>query len=334
MSERAGGDFCACAGRMNWMMETGNVWIGISGWTYPPWRGVFYPKGLPHKKELSYVATIFNSVEINGTFYSLQRASSFAEWAAATPQDFCFALKGGQFITHMKRLKNVKRPLANFFASGVLRLGNKLGPIVWQLPRNFQFDESLFADFFGLLPRDTQEAAALARQHDNRLKTRAWMKIDAKRKVRHAIEVRNASFRNESFIELLRKNNIALVCSDGVGWPRFMDVTADFVYCRLHGAEELYASGYRDEELKVWARRVDAWSRGEEISEPGRVAETGAAKRKNRDVYIYFDNDSKVCAPFDAMKLREQLTAMQGRNAEGRSEENGRVRTPTRERQR
>ena len=296
------------AGRANSMAIAGNVWIGISGWTYPPWRGVFYPKGLPHKKELSYAATIFNSVEINGTFYSLQRASSFAEWARVTPEDFCFALKGSQFITHMKRLRDAKKALANFFASGVLRLGKKLGPLVWQLPRNFQFDEALFADFFELLPRDTEQAAALARQHDKRLRTRAWMKIDANRKLRHAVEVRNESFRDQRFVELLRKNNVALACSDGAGLPRFMDVTADFVYCRLHGAEELYASGYSDEELKVWARRVAAWSKGEEIAEPGRVVEMGGTNLRNRDVYVYFDNDSKVRAPFDAMKLGALLS--------------------------
>ena len=296
------------AGQANSLAEAGNVRIGISGWTYAPWRGVFYPKGLPHKKELSYAAAVFNSVEINGTFYSLQRASSFAEWARITPEDFCFALKGSQFITHMKRLKDVKKALANFFASGALRLGQKLGPIVWQLPRNFPFDEALFADFFGLLPRDTEEAAALARQHDKRLKTRAWMKVDANRKLRHAVEVRNESFQDAKFIKLLRRNNVALACSDGAGLPRFMDVTADFVYCRLHGAEELYASGYSDEELQVWAERVAAWSRGEEIAEPGRVAGISRAKPKTRDVYVYFDNDSKVRAPFDAMKLRELLT--------------------------
>ncbi|HEU5409411.1 MAG TPA: DUF72 domain-containing protein [Candidatus Acidoferrales bacterium] len=294
----------------NSMAHAGKVWIGISGWTYPPWRGVFYPKGLPHKKELSYAAATFNSVEINGTFYSLQRASSFAEWARATPDDFCFALKGSQFITHMKRLKDVKRPLANFFASGMLRLGKNLGPIVWQFSRNFPFDEALFADFFGLLPEDTEQAAVLARLHDQRLKTRAWMKVDVKRKLRHAVEVRNESFRSQRFIELLRRNNVALACSDGAGLPHFMEVTADFVYCRLHGAQELYASGYSDGELSVWAQRVEAWSRGEESSEPGRVGKSNTTKHKKRDVYVYFDNDSKVRAPFDAMKLRELLTEM------------------------
>lgn len=201
----------------------------------------------------------------------------------------------------------------------MLRLGKKLGPIVWQLPRNFPFDEALFADFFGLLPRNTEEAAALARQHDKRLKTKAWMKIDAKRKLRHAVEVRNESFRNSSFIELLRENNVALACSDGAGWPRFMDVTADFVYCRLHGAEELYASGYSDAELQVWAERVAAWSRGEKISEPGCEIDMGESMRKARDVYVYFDNDSKVRAPFDALKLRELLTEMQERQQRPRA---------------
>ncbi len=303
----------------NAMDEAGNVRIGISGWTYAPWRGIFYPKGLPHKQELSYAAKIFNSVEINGTFYSLQRASSFAEWASATPEDFCFALKGGQFITHMKRLRDVRRPLANFFASGVLRLGKKLGPIVWQFPRNFQFDEGLFANFFKLLPRHTEEASALAREHDKRLRTRAWMKTDRKREIRHAVEVRNESFRDERFTELLREFNVALVCSDGVGWPRFMEATADFVCCRLHGAEELYASGYSDEELRVWAQRVAAWARGEQVVEAGIAMKRSSPKRKKRDVYVYFDNDAKVRAPFDAMRLGKLVAVVQGKGRERKS---------------
>src|SRR4030081_271598 len=152
----------------------GQVRIGISGWTYKPWRGDFYPVGLAHKKELAYAASLFPSVEINGTFYSLQRPSSFAAWAEQTPPNFVFAIKGSRYITHMLRLRKVERPLANFFASGLLALGPKLGPILWQLPHNFQFKPDLLEEFFTLLPRDTHAAATLAEKHDERLKARAY----------------------------------------------------------------------------------------------------------------------------------------------------------------
>jgi uncharacterized protein YecE (DUF72 family) len=279
------------------------VRIGISGWNYAPWRGQFYPAKLAHHRELAYAAGIFRSIEINGTFYSLQRPESFAKWAAATPDDFVFALKGSRYITHMLRLENVKAPLANFLASGVLRLGPKLGPILWQLPANFKFDPKRFEAFFKLLPRDTESAAALARRHDKRVSGRSWMKTDASRKLRHCLEIRNRTFATPEAIELLRAHDIALVCADTVEWPLLMDLTSDFVYCRLHGSEELYASGYDDAALDTWAKRVAAWARGGEPKDGTRVLAKAAPKRAARDVFVYFDNDAKVRAPVDALGL-------------------------------
>ena len=264
------------------------VRIGISGWSYPGWRGKFYPKGLPQKRELEYAARQFASVEINSTFYRMQTPDAFAAWAAQAPEDFVFAVKGPRFITHMKQLNDVTVPLANFFASGVLRLGAKLGPILWQFSPRFRFDADRLAAFFALLPRDTKAAARLGRRHDHRLKAPAWLKAD-ERPLRHAIEIRHDSFRSQAFIDLLRKHDVALVCADTVEWPLLMDVTSDFVYCRLHGSEELYASGYDAAALDTWAARVVAWAEGA------------------RDVFVYFDNDAKVRAPVDAMGLMERI---------------------------
>src|SRR5215475_140112 len=241
----------------------GAVRIGISGWTYKPWRGVFYPDGLAQKKERAYAAETFPTIEINGTFYSMQRPSSFAKWASETPDTFVFSVKGHRYITHMRKLRDVELPLANFFASGLLKLGRKLGPILWQFPPNFQFERDRIEAFFKLLPHDTTHAAMLAKSHDPWMKERVFTEEPASRiKVRHAMEIRHKSFVTPEFFELLRKHQVALVCADAVEWPRLMDVTADFVYCRLHGSEVLYASGYSDDALDEWAARVAAWARG------------------------------------------------------------------------
>ena len=281
----------------------GKVRIGISGWRYPPWRGVFYPSTLPQKRELAYAATIFNSIELNGTFYSLQRPEYFDAWSSDTPADFVFSVKGPRFITHMRRLKDVKIPLANFLAAGVLRLGPKLGPILWQFPPNFGFEPQRFESFLKLLPHDTESAAALARRHDRRVSGRAKLKTGAKRPVRHAMEIRHNSFVTPAFIELLRAYDIALVCADTVEWPRLMDVTSDFVYCRLHGSEELYASGYDKESLDRWANRVTSWACGKKPEDAKTVMKPAKSQIYPRDVYVYFDNDAKVRAPFDAQQL-------------------------------
>ena len=239
------------------MATSGNVRIGISGWRYAPWRGVFYPPGWPQRNELAYAARMLPTIEINGSFYSLQRPESFAEWHDATPDDFVFAVKGSRYMTHMLRLKDVRTPLANFFASGLLGLRGKLGPLLWQFPPQMAFDADRFAAFFELLPRDTEAARALARQHDARLTGRAAMAIDRRRRLRHAVEIRHPSFADPAFIALLRRHRIALVVADTAGrWPLLEDLTADFVYLRLHGDHELYATGYGDAALDRWSERI------------------------------------------------------------------------------
>jgi uncharacterized protein YecE (DUF72 family) len=286
--------------------RAGTVHIGISGWTYTPWRGVFYPKGLPQKRELDYATSQFNTLEINGTFYGMQRPDAFADWADRAPDGFVYAVKAPRFITHMKRLRDVETPLANFIASGLLRLGPKLGPILWQFPPNFRFDAERMEAFLKLLPHDTKTAAQCGRRHDARLKARAWLKVDAERPMRHAFEIRHDSFRAPQFISLLRQYNVALVCADTVEWPRLMDLTSDFVYCRLHGSEVLYASGYDDRSLNEWAERVTAWARGREPANAERI--NGKGRKRRRDVFVYFDNDMKVRAPFDAHALVDQVS--------------------------
>lgn len=289
------------------MAASGKIRIGISGWTYPAWRGVFYPKGLPHKRELAYAAEHFRAVEVNGTFYSLQRPESFARWAEETPDGFVFAVKGSRYITHMRRLKNVETPLANFWASGLLRLGRKLGPVLWQFPPRMKFDAERFESFFELLPRDTDQARALARRHDERLEGRAWLEAESGLPIRHAVEIRSDSFCTPAFIDLLRRHRVALVCADTPDWPLLMDVTTDFVYCRLHGSEHLYASGYDDDALDDWARRVRAWARGREPADARRVGDRAEPAPAGREVFVFFDNDAKVHAPFDAAGLAARL---------------------------
>ncbi len=281
-----------------------DIRIGISGWRYKPWRGVFYPEDLRQKDKLPYASRIFRSIEINGTFYSLQRPEHFRLWYHQTPDDFVFSVKAPRYITHILRLKEAGQALANFFASGPLALKQKLGPILWQLPPNFKFDAERFDAFLSSLPRTTREAAALAKRHDDKIKGRAWTRTDAERPVRHALEIRNESFRDPAFIKLLRKHKVALVVADTVEWPCLMDETSDFVYCRLHGSEQLYVSGYTPKALDIWAKRVRAWTAGKKASGT-RVGAPGKAIR--RDAYVYFDNDAKVRAPVDAQSLMARL---------------------------
>jgi uncharacterized protein YecE (DUF72 family) len=273
---------------------------------------VFYPENLPQRSELAHIGRTFNAVEINGTFYSLQRPEYFEAWVNEVPADFLFAVKGSRFITHNKKLREVEVPLANFYAQGLLKLGAKLGPFLWQFPPMLRFDSERFASFFALLPRDTDAAARLARRHDHRLKGRAVLKPIAQTRLRHAVEIRHPSFVDPAFVKLLRKHDVALVCADTVDWPRLMDLTSDFVYCRLHGSEELYASGYDDAALDRWADCVAAWARGGEPQHAERVIDRPGPRRKKRDVFIFFDNDAKVRAPFDAQGLMRRVTERLG----------------------
>lgn len=272
--------------------------IGISGWRYRPWRGVFYPPGLVQRRELEYAARRFDTIEINGSFYSLQRPSSYQRWAQETPEDFVFAVKGPRFITHMLRLRRARVPLANFFASGVLALGRRLGPVLWQLPERHGYDPEQLAEFFALLPRTTATALDLAREHDDKVAERTWLEPVHDRPVEHVLEVRSHEFAdNPAFVDLLREHGIGLVVADTAGrWPALDAVTSRVVHVRLHGDTELYVSGYSDEALRRWADRIRDW-------------------RRTCDVYVYFDNDAKVHAPFDAMRLAQVLGV--GGNAAG-----------------
>lgn len=282
--------------------------IGISGWRYPPWRGVFYPKDLVQRDELAYASRHFPSIELNGSFYSLQRPESYARWREQTPRGFVFAVKAPRFITHVRRLRDIDAPLANFFASGVFELRDKFGPVLWQFPANFKYDHDLFARFFQRLPRDTEAALKLARRRDFRMKGRARLAIDRNRRLRHAVEIRNPEFLEPSFVALLRKHDIALVVADTAGkWPYVEEVTAGFMYLRLHGDKQLYTSGYTDAALERWAARIRAWHAGAQPRDAARVKDAPPPRRKSRDVYCYFDNDAKVHAPFDAAKLIEKL---------------------------
>jgi uncharacterized protein YecE (DUF72 family) len=285
-----------------------NLRIGISGWRYGPWRGTFYPEDLAQKRELEYASRQINSIEINGTHYSLQRPSSFKRWYDETPEGFVFAVKGSRYITHMKRLKGIETPLANFFASGLLLLKEKLGPFLWQFPPNMQFDEALFEHFLQMLPKDTQAAARLARRHDEKLKHGAHTRGNGRRPLRHAVEIRHESFRDAKFVRLLRRHDAALVIADTAGkWPLIEDITASFVYIRLHGDKQIYVSGYTPRALDRWAERIRLWRDGREPPDARKVLDAAAPKRKHRNIYVYFDNDVKVRAPVDAINLMKRL---------------------------
>ncbi|MET4636844.1 DUF72 domain-containing protein [Mycetocola sp. 2940] len=278
--------------------SAGRAMVGISGWRYKPWRSVFYPKGLAQKNELAYVAERLDSVEINGSFYSLQTPANYQRWAAEVPDDFVFAVKGSRYLTHLLRLRNAATALPNFFASGLLALGPKLGPVLWQLPPNLAFDPESVRSFLAALPRTTASAVEFARGHDERLDGRAWLETDADRPIRHCVEVRHPSFDCDEFVELMREQDAGIVVADSAGhFPQLFEVTSDVVYVRLHGAEELYVSGYPEEALREWAARIDGWRTGATVPD-----------RLPRDVYVYCDNDVKVRAPYDAMRLRELLS--------------------------
>ncbi|HJV62906.1 MAG TPA: DUF72 domain-containing protein [Albitalea sp.] len=286
----------------------GRILIGISGWRYAPWRGVFYPDKLPQHSELRFASRMLPTIEINGSFYSLQSPAAYAEWHDDTPDDFVFSVKGPKYITHLRRLKEIETPLANFFASGLFELKDKLGPILWQFPPQLPFKPERFESFFAQLPHDTDAAAALAARHDHRVEGRVSLASGRKRRLRHAVEIRHPSFADPAFVAMLRRYRIALVVADTAGkWPLLEDLSSDFVYVRLHGDEALYASGYSDAALQRWATRLRTWSEGGQVADAHLASDKGVARRSRRDVYCYFDNDVKVHAPYDAATLMRQL---------------------------
>ncbi|WP_246845424.1 DUF72 domain-containing protein [Bdellovibrio sp. NC01] len=281
--------------------------IGISGWRYPPWRGTFYPEDLAQKNELYFASRQLSSIEINGSFYSTQSPASYKAWYSTTPDHFIFSVKGPRYITHIRRLNDIALPLANFFGSGVLHLKEKLGPFLWQFPPSFRLDEDKLANFFAHLPKTEKQAVQLAKKADRLDPDYPAAAATSQRHLRHAIEVRHHSFENPDFIKLLRDFNIALVLADTAGkWPYMEDATADFMYLRLHGDEELYASGYAPENLNWWSDRIKKWQAGSEPRDALTMAGPDPHPQK-RDVFVYFDNDLKVRAPVDAKSLMHLL---------------------------
>lgn len=265
--------------------------IGISGWTFPPWRGTFYPKGLTQKKELEFASRAFSSIEINGTFYSLQRPKTFESWYSETPADFQFAVKAPQFITHVLRLKEAEEPLYNFLASGLLCLKEKLGPILWQFPPFVTLKDDRFEKFLELLPHDTKAAAKLAKRHGPKVEGRSYCEAKEKHPLRHAFELRHPSFKDPGFLRLLEKHNIAFVTAHAGGdkAPYIVKPTADFTYLRLHGEGKKYKKGYSDSEITKLAKLITDWN------------------KSGISTYTYFSNEAKLYSPASAQKLTRKL---------------------------
>jgi len=289
------------------------VRIGISGWRYAGWRGVFYPENLAQSRELEFASREVDTIEINGSHYSLQSVDSYRTWHAATPARFAFSVKGPRYLTHMLRFRDetVRPAIANFFASGVLALDAKLAAFLWQFPPTFSFERNSFEALLALLPPDFEAAARLAEGHDHRVRN-PWFDVTTNRRIRHAVEIRHPSFAAPEFIALLRKYHAALVVSDSTaGWPYGEDVTSDFAYIRMHGSDTLYSGAYSEAAMDRMAERIDAWSHGREPDDAVRFGSTAAAPRRWRDVLVYFDNDRKVEAPFDAARLKARVSGLE-----------------------
>ena len=257
--------------------------VGIGGWVYEPWRGVFYPKGLPQAQELSYASRKVTAIEINGTFYGTQKPESFRRWADETPDDFIFSLKGPRYATPRRDLTQAGESIERFFASGVLELKSKLGPLVWQFAPTKKLDADDFAAFLALLPQ----------------------RLDG-RSIRHAVEVRHESFLAPAFIDLLREHSVAIVLVDSEKHPMIADVTSDFVYLRLERSSEAIETGYKPADLDRWANRARAWSEGNAPGELPTIAPCMSGSSK-RDVFVYMISGAKVRAPAAAMALIERI---------------------------
>jgi uncharacterized protein YecE (DUF72 family) len=265
------------------MAKAGKIYAGIGGWTYEPWRGVFYPKGLAHARELSYAAQHLTSIEVNGTFYRSQTPATFRKWASEVPPDFVFALKGPRFAVNRRVLREAGDSIKRFVDSGIGELGDRLGPLLWQFAPYKKFDEADFGGFLELLPD----------------------KI-GKQPLRHVVEVRNDSFRTPGFIALLRKFNMPVVFAEHDTYPAIADVTGDFVYARLQKGDEKLKAGYPPKALDAWAKRAAAWAAGGEPKDLPKV-DKKAAPKQPRDVFLYFIHEAKIRAPAAAMALIERL---------------------------
>jgi uncharacterized protein YecE (DUF72 family) len=259
--------------------KAGKIHIGIGGWTFAPWRGVFYPEKLTQAKELSYAASKLTSIEINGTYYGSQKPESFRKWASEVPDGFIFSVKGPRFATNRKVLAEAGDSIKRFYDSGVLELADRLGPVLWQFAPTKKFDEVDFGGFLELLPR----------------------KLDG-RTLRHVVEVRHDSFQTPAFIALLRKFEVPVVYAEHGKYPAIADITGDFVYARLQTGKDTVKTAYPPKELDEWAERFKLWAQGGEPNDLNRV-DAKPAKKQPRDVFAYVIHEGKIRAPAGAMEL-------------------------------
>ena len=267
------------------MTNSGSIYIGIGGWTFEPWRGLFYPKGLRHAKELAYASARLTSIEVNGTFYRTQTPSTFRKWASEVPNEFKFSLKGPRFATNRRVLNEAGDSIKRFLDSGITELGGHLGPLLWQFAPTKKFDASDFGGFLELLPD----------------------RFDGQ-KLHHVIEVRHDSFRNSEFIALLRKFGMPVVYTDHVKYPNIADITGSFVYARLQRGKDTIATAYPPKEINAWSARFRSWAEGKEPNDLPRVAGSPKVKPSPREVFAYVIHEGKIRAPAGAMALITRLS--------------------------
>jgi uncharacterized protein YecE (DUF72 family) len=265
-------------------VKAGQIYLGVGGWNYAPWRGVFYPEGLAQAKELAYAASRLTSIEINATFYGSQKPESFRKWASTVPDGFVFSVKGPRFATNRRELAGAGDSIKRFLNSGVLELRDRLGPLLWQFAPYKKFDAADFGKFLELLPAKA-----------------------AGKKLRHVVEVRHPSFRTAEFVALARNFGAAIVFTDHATYPSFADVTGDFIYARLQRGKDTIPTAYPPKQINAWAERLKLWAQGKEPGDLPRVGPPAAKAAAARDVFAYVIHEGKIRAPAAAMALIEQL---------------------------
>jgi uncharacterized protein YecE (DUF72 family) len=264
--------------------KTARIRVGIGGWTFEPWRGTFYPKGLAQKQELEYASRALTTIEVNGTFYGSQKPETFAKWRDEAPDDFVFSLKAPRYATNRRVLADAGETIERFFKSGVLELQNKLGPINWQFAATKKFDADDFGAFLKLLPAKVEGRA-----------------------IRHAVEVRHESFSDPAFVALARKHRVAIVVAGDSKYPQIADTTAPFVYARIMGTTEKQKQGYSKAALDGWASRAKEWAAGGVPEDMARASTSAGAKVGSRDVFLYVISGYKERNPTAAIALTERI---------------------------
>ena len=265
-------------------MASGTIRAGMGGWTFEPWEGTFYPDKLAKKRQLEYASRQVPTIEVNGTYYSGFRPDTFAKWAAETPDDFVFSIKGNRFVTNRRVLAEAGESMAKFFGQGLEELGNKLGPIVWQFAPTKKFDAADFEGFLKLLPAELKGL-----------------------RLRHALEVRNPSFAIPEFVALARKYDAAICYAHHHDYPEFADITSDFVYARLQKGEDSIATAYTPSDLDGWVRRAKIWAEGGQPDDLPYADPSTTAPHTPRDVFAYIIHEGKIRAPYGAVALMERL---------------------------